>query len=484
MSGSGSSGTAIAGVYAALIASAVASFLIVREYGQALTAPPAVTASVPAGAAAGASDVLWHIMLALAAVVVVGRVLGRLLRAVGQPAVIGEVIAGILLGPSLLGRIAPDVSQYLLPPDVAPFLGTIAQLGVVVYMFLVGLELNADMLRGQLRTTLLTSHASIAVPFVLGSGLALYLYPRFSSSNVPFAHFALFFGVAMSITAFPVLARILTDRGLTTTRLGALALTCAAIGDVTAWCLLAFAAGVVRDAAGGSLLVALYTVGFIVFMFLVVKPLFERLARSSTGERPTQRAVSITLVSMLAAALATEAIGVHAIFGAFLLGAVIPHDSVLARSLHQGVTDLVTVLFMPAFFAFTGMRTEVGLLAGGYEWLVCGLIIAVAMTGKMGGTVFAARFTGLDWRHATGLGVLMNTRGLMEVIVLNVGLDLGVISPTLFTMLVIMALVTTMMTAPLLDLVFRGERAEGAEAKGAGAEDAEKAEVGSLAERR
>jgi Kef-type K+ transport system membrane component KefB len=247
---------------------------------------------------------------------------------------------------------------------------------------------------------------------------------------------------------------------MTRTRIGQLALTCAAIGDVTAWCLLAFAVGVVKSSTGGALAVAVLTGAFIAGMFLVIKPWFERLAASTHGERPTQRAVTITLVSMLGAALATEAIGVHAIFGAFLLGAMIPHDSPLARSLHQGVSDLVTVLFMPAFFAFTGMRTEVGLLAGGYEWLVCGVIIAVATVGKLGGTLIGGRFSGLDWRHSAGLSVLMNTRGLMEVIVLNVGLDLGIISPTLFTMLVIMALVTTMMTTPLLHLLFPATAAQ------------------------
>jgi Kef-type K+ transport system membrane component KefB len=320
-------------------------------------------------------------------------------------------------------------------------------------MFLVGLELNGDMLRGQLRVTLTTSHASIALPFVLGAAFALYLYPRFSTSDVPFTHFALFLGVAMSITAFPVLARILSDQQMTGTRLGQLSLTCAAIGDVTAWCLLAFAVGVVNGSAQAAALVGVLTVAFVALMFLVVKPRFERLAAAMHGEHPTQRAVSITLVSLLLAALTTEAIGVHAIFGAFLLGAVIPHDSPLARSLHTGIVDLVTILFMPAFFAFTGMRTEIGLLSGRYEWLVCAAIIAVAVAGKFGGTTIAARLNGLDWRHAMGLGTLMNTRGLMEVIVLNVGLDLGVISPTLFTMLVLMAIVTTLMTTPLLHVV-------------------------------
>jgi Kef-type K+ transport system membrane component KefB len=443
----------VALLYGAMIVGAVGSFLVIRYYGETMSAPPAVSITGSSPTAAPASDILWHVLLALAVVAAAGRLLGVLFRVVGQPPVIGEVVAGILLGPSLLGHLWPDATAYLVPPDVAPYLGVLAQLGVIVYMFLVGLELDPESLRGQLRTTVAISHASIAVPFVLGSGLALYLYPRFSTSGVQFTHFALFLGVAMSVTAFPVLARILADRSMTTTRIGALALTSAAVGDVTAWCLLAFAVGVVNESAGGSLWVAVLTAGFIVLMFTVVKPRFEHLARASVRERPTERAVTITLIALVAAALATEAIGVHAIFGAFLFGAIIPHDSTLARSLRHGITEFVTVLFMPAFFAFTGMRTEIGLLASGYEWLVCSLIIAVATLGKLGGTSVAARLGGLDLRHSLGLGILMNTRGLMEVIVLNVGLDLGVISPTLFTMLVLMALVTTVMTAPLLEAV-------------------------------
>jgi len=441
-------------LYVAMMAAAVVLFLVVRHFGSDLIAPSPVVNGVAARSSTGASaHVLWHLLLALATVVIAGRVVGWLFRLVGQPPVIGEVVAGILLGPSLLGSVWPDGQAYLLPADVAPFLGMLAQLGVIVYMFLVGLELNGDMLRGQLRTTLTTSHTSIAVPFVLGSAFALYLYPRFSSADVPFSHFALFLGVAMSITAFPVLARILADQRMTQTKIGALSLTCAAIGDVTAWCLLAFAVGVVNGSARSAVFVGLFTVAFIVLMFLVVKPRFERLAHAANGEQPTQRAVSITLIALLLSALATEAIGVHAIFGAFLLGAVIPHESVLARSLQRGIIDLVTILFMPAFFAFTGMRTQIGLLSGSYEWLVCLAVIAVAVVGKFGGTAVAARLNGLDMRHSMALGVLMNTRGLMEVIVLNVGLDLGVISPTLFTMLVVMAIVTTLMTVPLLKIV-------------------------------
>jgi Kef-type K+ transport system membrane component KefB len=257
----------------------------------------------------------------------------------------------------------------------------------------------------------------------------------------------------MSITAFPVLARILADQRMSQSKMGTLSLTCAAVDDVTAWCLLAFAVGVVHGSANGAISVAVLTVAFIALMFVVLKPRFEALAHETVGEQPTTRAVSVTLIALLTSALVTEAIGVHAIFGAFLLGAIIPHDSPLARSLHRGIVDLITIVFMPAFFAFTGMRTEIGLLSGGYEWLVCGGIVVVATLGKFGGTTVAALFNGLDARRAMALGALMNTRGLMEVIVLNVGLDLGIISPTLFTMLVLMALVTTLMTIPLLRVI-------------------------------
>jgi Kef-type K+ transport system membrane component KefB len=442
--------------YGAMIVGSVALFLIIRSFGETLSAVPVGSGlsrtSTPA--VSGAPDVLWHLLLALTAVVIAGQALGGLFRWIGQPPVIGQVVAGILLGPSLLGRVAPQAFLYVLPPRVAPFLGVLAQLGVILYMFLVGLELNPDLLRGQVRATASTSHASIALPFILGSTLALYLYPRFSTANVPFTHFALFLGIAMSITAFPVLARILADRGMTQTKLGALALTCAAVDDVTAWCLLAFVVGVVHAAAESALIVGVLTAGFIGLMFLLVRPLFERLARSPAGLQPTRGTLAIALTSMLASALATEAIGVHAIFGAFLLGAVIPHDSALARSLIQSLEDLVTVLILPALFAFTGMRTEIGLVSSGYEWSIVMLIVLVATLGKFGGTVVAARSSGLDWRHAAGMGVLMNTRGLMELIVLNVGLDLGVVSPTLFTMLVLMALITTIATTPVLVRLF------------------------------
>ncbi len=395
------------------------------------------------------ADLLWHLLLALAAVIAAGRLLGVLFRGIGQPQVIGDVVAGILLGPSLLGAIAPGASAYLFPGEIVPTLGLLAQLGVIVYMFLVGVELDTGHFRGSLRGTLTIAHAGIAVPFALGSLLALYLHPRFAPGDIPLTPFVLFVGVAMSITAFPVLARILEDLRMTRTPLGKQALTAAAAADVSAWCLLAFVVGVVQGTGGGVMAVALWTAAFIAVMLLVARPLFVRLAASAAGSAATPEVLSLTLIALLAAALATEGIGIHALFGAFLMGAIIPADSGLARALTRS-GGFVTLLLLPPFFAFTGIRTEVGLIAGAPAWLACAAIVLVATAGKVGGTMAAARGTGLDWRTAAGLGVLMNTRGLMELIVLSVGLDLGVISPTLFTMFVLMAIVTTMATTPVL----------------------------------
>jgi Kef-type K+ transport system membrane component KefB len=437
-----------------MVVATVAAFLWIHSYGETLVAPaaaaPAVSEAPAAAAPAVGVNVLLRVLVALAAVIVLGQALGRACAWIGQPPVIGEVLAGILLGPSLLGE---RVSALALPAEVAPYLGLIAQFGVVLYMFLVGLELNLGLLRHRAHSLVATAHASILVPFVLGAALAIYLYPRFSSSAVPFTSFALFVGVALSITAFPVLARILTDRGLSRTELGVVALSCAATVDVTAWCLLAFVVGVARAEVGAALQVALWTLAFIAFMVVAVRPLWDRLAARWEGQPLSRGRVALVFVALLVSALVTEAIGIHAIFGAFLLGAVIPHESNVSRSFVRQLEHLVTVLLLPAFFAFTGMRTRIDLLAEPSHWLVCGLIVLVATVGKFGGTIVAARLTGLAWRDAAALGALMNTRGLMELIVLNVGLDLGVISPTLFAMMVLMALATTMATAPVLKLL-------------------------------
>ena len=444
-------------VYAVMLAATVGGFFLIRARGETLTAPvPSVAAATADNAPTTikpTNDALFHVLLALAAVVVTGRLLGTLFTRIGQPPVIGEVIAGIVLGPSLLGRIAPEASAYLLPQSVAPYLGIIAQLGVILYMFTVGLELDTSHLRQRGHTALAISHASIIAPFLLGALLALGIYPTLSSRDVPFTVFALFLGVAMSITAFPVLARILTDRKMTQTPLGVVALTCAAIDDVTAWCLLALVVGVAQASIGSAVKVFALTLGYVALMFLVVRPVIARFAPRFENGPPSQTWMAAMFVGLLISALTTELIGIHAIFGAFLAGAVIPHDSLAARELIRKLEDIVATLLLPAFFAFTGMRTQIGLVSGFEQWLLCGLIITVATLGKFGGTLAAARLTGLGWRESSALGILMNTRGLMELIVLNVGLDLGVISPTVFAMMVLMALVTTLATTPILRLL-------------------------------
>ena len=389
----------------------------------------------------------------MALVIALGQILGRIFRRIGQPPVIGEVIAGIVLGPSLLGWVWPPAYAFVLPASVAPLLGAVAQLGVILYMFLVGLELNPARLQRRIGATVAISNAGIIVPFTLGVVLAFWLYPRLSTSDVPFMNFTLFIGVAMSITAFPVLARILSDLRMTHTDLGALALACAAIDDVTAWCLLAFVVGVVNATSGGMFAITLPTLAFIVAMFTVVRPVVTRLLRQRATGEPTPALMAVVLVAVLVSAFTTEAIGVHAIFGAFLFGAIIPHDSRLAAVLHERFDPLVTLLLLPAFFAFTGMRTEIGLLSTAADWGLCAAIITVAVAGKFGAVTLVGRITGMAWRQAAQLGTLMNTRGLMELIVLNVGLELGVISPRLFTMFVIMAIVTTMATTPILRII-------------------------------
>ncbi|HEV3215580.1 MAG TPA: cation:proton antiporter [Vicinamibacterales bacterium] len=450
-----------AALYAGMVLGTIGLFLLIRGYGEGLPAPPPAAGGTSGGSAATATpDTLFHVLLALAAVLVAGRSTGLLLGLLGQPVVIGEVVAGILLGPSLLGRVAPSVSAYILPVEVAPYLGLVAQIGVAFYMFLVGLDLNVALLRRRASAAVATSHASIVVPFLLGSTMALYLYPRLSTSDVSFTSFALFMGVALSVTAFPVLARILADRGMAQTEFGAVALACAAADDVTAWCLLAFVSGVAQARGAGALVVAVLTAGFIACMFIFIRPLAVRLVDRARDTPPTSGAIAFVLLCVLLSAVTTELIGVHAIFGAFLFGVIVPHDSALARALIQRLQDFVTILLLPAFFAITGMRTRIDLLAGYDQWLVCGMIVVVATLGKFGGTLAAARLTGLNWRQASTLGILMNTRGLMELIVLNVGLDLGVISPTLFAMLVIMALVTTLATTPVVQLVHRQKMVE------------------------
>lgn len=435
--------------YSLMIVAAAMAFLVIAQRGDCLTPVlPSVGPPAHRGMEDGASP-LVRVLLVLMLVVALGRLLSKLLSRFHQPPVVGEVLAGVALGPSLLGRIWPEATGFLLPDRIAGYLGVLAQLGVILYMFVVGLELNGELLRRRARATVAISHASILAPFLLGAVLALWLYPRLATTGVEFTSFALFLGVAMSVTAFPVLARILTDRGMAKTELGVVALSCAATGDVTAWCLLALVVGIAEAQVSGAFWVIAGTFIYLAAMVFVVRPIVEKLAHRYDRSL-TPGMTALVFVAVLLSALTTEWIGIHAIFGAFLLGSIIPHDSRLATELTHKMQDSITVLLLPAFFAFTGMRTRIDQVNGMDAWLICGVIIAVATLGKFGGTLGAARLAGHGWRDSAALGILMNTRGLMELVVLNIGLDLGVISPTLFAMMVVMAVVTTMATTPVL----------------------------------
>lgn len=398
---------------------------------------------------------LSHLFLQLLVIIGASRVVGGIFKTAGQPAVVGEMAAGILLGPSLFGLLAPDAFGFVFPVSSLDALRLFAQIGVCLFMFAVGMELDIRHVRQKAQTAVVVSHASIVFPYFLGVLLAWFLYRQFAGPGINFTSFALFMGISMSITAFPVLARILQERGLTRTFLGSTAITCAAVDDVTAWSLLAFVVAIANASSlAGAAVNLLFVLLFVVVMIWVVKPLLPRLLGESRlmRDEPSAGTLAVTTCVVLAAAFCTEVIGIHALFGAFLAGTIMPEIAGLRKKLAVRVENFSSVLLLPLFFAFTGLRTQVGLLSGWQDWLICLGIIAVATAGKLGGSAFTARLTGMNWSDSLQLGALMNTRGLMELIALNIGYDLGILSPRIFTMLVIMALVTTALTGPLLTL--------------------------------
>jgi len=395
---------------------------------------------------------LAHLFLQLFVIIAVSRAVGKQFTRIGLPAVVGEMTAGILLGPSLFGWLAPGAFAFVFPADSLGALQLLSQAGICLFMFAVGMDLDLQQVRSSARTAVVVSQASIVVPFLFGVGLAYFLYDL-AGPRATFIGFALFMGISMSITAFPVLARILQERGLSRTPLGSLAITCAAINDVAAWGIMAFVVGIARSADMGGAVVTLgLALAFIVVMIWLVRPLVprwlgdDRLAR----EEPTSGTLATVVCVAIAAALATEVIGIHALFGAFLAGAIMPDAAGFRERINGYVERFSAVLLLPLFFAFTGLRTQVGLLDDLQGWAICMLIVAVATAGKLGAAALAARLTGMAWRESLALGTLMNTRGLIELIALNIGYDIGILSPRIFTMLVIMALVTTLLTGPLL----------------------------------
>jgi len=418
-------------------------------------------ASVKSSLWENANDPLSRLFLQLFVITAVSYLVGWIFTRFGQPAVVGEMMAGVLLGPSVFGLLAPAAFQFVFAASSLGALRLFSQIGVCLFMFTVGIEMDVAELRRQARTAVVVSHASIIVPYFLGVLLALFLYGRLAQPGASFTGFALFMGISMSITAFPVLLRILQDRAIFKTSLGRTATACAAVGDVTAWSVLAFVVAIARatsvNAAAFSLGLVLM---FVAVMLFVIKPKLPNWLGQQALERPdpSKAALAVVFGIGLASALSTQLIGIRALFGAFLAGIVMPTAGGFRDKLVVRVENLSSVLLLPVFFAFTGLRTQIGLLNSAQDWLICVVIIAVATAGKLGGSALAARLTGMKWREALQLGALMNTRGLMELIALNIGYDMGILSQRIFTMLVIMALVTTIMTGPLVTFFGKEQR--------------------------
>ena len=428
-----------------------------------VVSPPATDSSlvnsVKSGLSRNVTDALSRLFLQLFVIIAVCAIVGWLFTRCGQPAVVGEMMAGIFLGPSLFGLLAPNAFHFVFAASSLDALRLFSQIGVCLFLFAVGMELDVSQLRHKAQTAIVVSHSSIVIPYFLGVSLALFLYQGLAQPGASFVAFALFMGICMSITAFPVLVRILQDRSIFKTPLGSMATACAAVDDVTAWSILAFVVALARATSVGSAVVNLGLVlVFVGLMLFVLKPNLPLVFGRSALEQsqPTKMVLAVVVGLVLISAWTTELIGIHALFGAFLAGVVMPAESGFRDKLVVRVENLSSVLLLPVFFAFTGLRTQVGLLSSAQDWLICLLMIAVASAGKLGGTALAARFTGMKWRESLQLGALMNTRGLMELIALNIGYDMGILSQQIFTILVIMALITTVMTGPLVTLF--GER--------------------------
>lgn len=395
--------------------------------------------------------------LQIAIIVLMARLFGFFFSKIGQPSVIGEMTAGIILGPSVLGMCWPHLSSFLFSPASLGWLETLSNLGLVLFVFIIGLELDSNLLKNKAQTALVVSHASIVAPFFLGVCLAYFLYTGFAPKGVSFLSFSLFMGIAMSLTAFPVLARIIQERRLTQSSLGTLALTCAAADDVTAWCLLAAVVSIIRaETIMTFIATVVLSVLYILFMLYIVRPFLQRLGNIYVGKAHVSKGfITVLFIVLFLSAFATETIGIHALFGAFLAGVIMPAQNDFRLSFISRIEDVSLVILLPLFFAITGLKTQLGLLNAVHLWFICGLIILVAVMGKFGGSAAAARFTGQSWADSLALGALMNTRGLIELVILSIGYDLGILTPTVFTMMVIMALVTTFMTRPMLWVIER-----------------------------
>jgi len=464
-------------LYFVLLVGAGVAILGVLHFGSSLPLPEnAVSGAGPAaattmseqsavpdflrGARSNVDQPLSRLLVQMLLILAAAHLAGRAFTRIGLSAVVGEMAAGILLGPSFLGLLAPAVYGFVFPSSSLAALQLLSQIGICLFMFSVGMELNVHHVRGSARTAVAVSNVSIVIPFLAGVLLAYLLFTDFAGPRATFPGFALFMGISLSITAFPVLARILQERRMTQTVVGSTAITCAAIGDATAWAILAFVVAIARSThLDGAFVTVALALLFAAVMWLGVRRALPRWlgAARLLEDAPSAGTLAAVLLVVVAASLCTELIGIHALFGAFVAGAVMPDADGFRHKINARVQGLSSVLLLPLFFAFTGIRTQIGLLDGAQTWLLCLAIIAVATVGKLGASAAAARFTGMTWRQSLQLGALMNTRGLMELIALNIGYDFGILSPRIFAMLVIMAMVTTLLTQPLLTL-FEGPR--------------------------
>lgn len=408
---------------------------------------------------------LTILLLQIIVIIIASRIIGYLFGKIGQPMVIGEIIAGIILGPSLLGKYFPDTFQFLFNPENLGGLDALSKIGLILFMFIIGMELDLSVLKKKVNQTLFISHASILLPFFLGMLLSYFIYTKYAGGEVSYIAFSLFIGISMSITAFPVLARILQERGLLKSHLGTVAIASAANDDITAWCLLA---AVIAIAKAGTFISALYTIllalFYVLIMLLLVKPFMKKIGEIYTRKEVMNKPfIAFIFAVLTCSSIVTQIIGIHALFGAFLAGVVMSPNMRFRKIISEKIEDVALVLLLPLFFVFTGLRTEIGLLNTPEHWLMCTVFTLVAIVGKFGGGAISSKLAGENWKDSLSIGVLMNTRGLMELVVLNIGYDMGILPPSIFVILVIMALVTTFMTSPLLtliDKIFKAKKTE------------------------
>lgn len=388
-------------------------------------------------------------ILQLVLIIIVCGICGLLFKKIGQPAVVGEIAAGIILGPSFLHPVLPAVSAFIFPDGSLGNLNMLSQLGLILFMFIIGMEVDFGVIKKKAGSAIMISHASIAIPFGLGVLLSYFLYKGFATPGIPFYAFSLFIGISVSVTAFPVLARILRERGLSSTKLGNIVVACAAVDDITAWCLLAIVLSFIKGGSSETIVFILsMTIIYLMVMIFLVRPLMHRVYTKMNGGI----GFALTFVMLFFSAYCSEAIGIHVLFGAFLAGVIMPANQEVRNVLIVKIEDFALIVLLPLFFVYTGLRTQIGLLNSPALWGTCALIVLVAIAGKLGGSALAARFMGESLKESLMIGALMNTRGLVELVVLNIGYDMGILTPELFTMMILMALITTLMTNPLLNL--------------------------------